>query len=64
LVKYLLLIIEPSFSNNPVITQMYFLQEERREIKIIPSSLIIIIKVTKVLLIKEDPKAALNREHD
>jgi hypothetical protein len=27
-----------------------------------PSSLIIIIKVTKVLLIKEDPKAALNRE--
>jgi hypothetical protein len=24
----------------------------------------IIIKVTKVLLIKEDPKAALNSEHD
>jgi hypothetical protein len=23
-----------------------------------------IIKVTKVLLIKEDPKAGLNREHD
>jgi hypothetical protein len=26
--------------------------------------LFIIIKVTKVLLIEEDPKAALNREHD
>jgi hypothetical protein len=25
--------------------------------------LIIILKVTKVLLIEEDPKAALNREH-
>jgi hypothetical protein len=37
---------------------MYFLQEEIPEIKIIT----IIIIVTKVLLIKEDPKAALNRE--
>jgi hypothetical protein len=37
---------------------MYLLQEEITEIKIIT----IIIKVTKVLLIKEDPKAALNRE--
>jgi hypothetical protein len=26
--------------------------------------LIIILKVTKVLLIEEDPKAAHNREHD
>jgi hypothetical protein len=43
---------------------MYSLQEEIPEIIIIPSSLIIIIKVTKVLLIKEDPKAALNHEHD
>jgi hypothetical protein len=48
---------------NPVITQMYPLQEE------IPESRIIIItinhhhKVSKILLIKEDPKAALNREH-
>jgi hypothetical protein len=41
---------------------MYSLQQEIPEIIIIPSSLIIIIKVTKVLLIKEDPKAALNRE--
>jgi hypothetical protein len=39
---------------------MYFLQEEILEIKIIT----IIIKVTKVLLIKEDPKAALNRDLD
>jgi hypothetical protein len=41
---------------------MYFLQEEIPDIKIITSLLTIIIKVTKVLLIKEDPKAALNRE--
>jgi hypothetical protein len=39
---------------------MYLLQEEILEIKIIT----IIIKVTKVLLTKEDPKAALNRELD
>jgi hypothetical protein len=43
---------------------MYSLQEKIQEIIVIPSSLIIIVKVTKVLLIKEDPKAALNREHD
>jgi hypothetical protein len=43
---------------------MYSLQEEIPHIIIIPSSLIIIMKVTKVLLIKEDPKATLNREHD
>jgi hypothetical protein len=43
---------------------MYSLLEKIPEIIIIPSSLIIIIKVTKFLLIKEDPKAALNREHD
>jgi hypothetical protein len=60
LVNYLLLIVEPNFSNKPVITQMYSLQEEIPEIIIIT----IIIKVSKVLLIKEDPKAALNREHD
>jgi hypothetical protein len=41
---------------------MYSLQEEIPEVIIIPSSLIIIMKVTKVLLIKEDPKAALYRE--
>jgi hypothetical protein len=43
---------------------MFSLQEEIPEIIIIPSSLIIIIKVAKVLLIKEDPKAAFNHEHD
>jgi hypothetical protein len=37
---------------------MYLLLEEIPKIKIIT----IIIKVTKVFLIKEDPKAALNRE--
>jgi hypothetical protein len=49
---------------NPVITQKYSLQDE------IPETIVIIItinhhhKVSKVILIKEDPKAALNREHD
>jgi hypothetical protein len=56
--------VEPSFSINPVITQKHSLQEEIPQIIFIPSSLIIIIKVTKVLLIKEDPKATLNCEHD
>jgi hypothetical protein len=41
---------------------MYLLQEEIPEVKIISSLLNIIIKVTKVLLIKEDPKATLNCE--
>jgi hypothetical protein len=49
---------------SPVITQIYSLQDEIPEIIIIPSTLTIIIKVTKVILIKEDPKVALNREHD
>jgi hypothetical protein len=44
--------------------RQYSLQEEITKIIIIPSSLIIIVKITKVLLIKEDLKAALNREHD
>jgi hypothetical protein len=43
---------------------MYSLQEEIPEIIIIPSLLNITIKVTKVLLINEDPKAILNRELD
>jgi hypothetical protein len=43
---------------------MYSLQEEIPEIIIIPSLLTITIKVTKVLLINEDPKAILNRELD
>jgi hypothetical protein len=43
---------------------MYLLQEEIPEVRIISSLLTIIIKVTKVLLINEDPKAALNRELD
>jgi hypothetical protein len=39
---------------------MYSLQEEIPQIIIIT----IIIKVSKVLLIKEDPKASLNHEYD
>jgi hypothetical protein len=46
----------------PVISQKYSLKEEILEIRIISSLLTIIIKVTRILLIKEDPKAALNRE--
>jgi hypothetical protein len=34
LVKYLLLLVEPNFSSNPIITQMYLLQEEIPRIKI------------------------------
>jgi hypothetical protein len=62
LVKYLLLLVEPSFSNKAIITLMYLLQEEIPEIIIIPSLLTIIIKLIKVLIIKEDPMAALDRE--
>jgi hypothetical protein len=47
---------------NPVITQKYSLKEEIPEIGFITPLLTIIIKVTKVHLIKEDPKATLNRE--
>jgi predicted class III extradiol MEMO1 family dioxygenase len=48
---------------NPVITQNYSLQEK------IPETTVIIItsnhhhKISKVILIKEDSKATLNREH-
>jgi hypothetical protein len=63
LVKYLLLLVEPSFSNKP----SYYPKVPPRKRKyqrsdFISSSLTILIKVSKVLLIKEDPKAALNRE--
>jgi hypothetical protein len=63
LVKYLLLLVEPTFSNKPsyypkVLPQMRKYQRS----DFIASLLIIIIKVSKVFLIKEDPKATLNRE--
>jgi hypothetical protein len=41
---------------------MYFLQDEIPEIKIITIIIYHHHKVTKVLLVKEDPKAALNCE--
>jgi hypothetical protein len=53
LVKYLSLIVSQVLVINPVITQEYSLQEE------IPKTVVSI-----VILIEEDPKAALNREHD
>jgi hypothetical protein len=64
LVKYLLLVVSQVLVINPVITQKYSLQEE-----ILETIVIFIIgnhhhKVSRVILIKEDPKAALNREHD
>jgi hypothetical protein len=62
LVKYLLLLVEPSFINKPSYFPKVLLKEEIPEIRFITSLLTIIIKVTKVLLIKEDPKAALNGE--
>jgi hypothetical protein len=43
---------------------MYSLQEEIPDIRIITNILNYHHKVIKVLLIKEDPKAALNRELD
>jgi hypothetical protein len=60
LARYLLLVISQVLVINPVITQKYSFQEEIPEIRVIT----IIIKVSKVLLIKEYPKTALNREHD
>jgi hypothetical protein len=63
-VNYLLLLVEPSFSNNSVITQKYSLKRRNIRDQIITSLLTIIIKVSKVLLIKEDPKADLNPELD
>jgi ribosomal protein L21 len=63
LVKYLLLVVSQVLVIKLVITQKYSLQEE------IPETIVITItinhhhKVSKVILIKEDPKAALNREH-
>ena len=47
---------------NPVITQKYSLQEEIPYVIIIINTVNHHHKVSKVLLIKEDPKAALNRE--
>jgi hypothetical protein len=43
---------------NPVITQKYSLKRGNTRDQIY----IIIVKISKVLLIKEDPKADLNRE--
>jgi hypothetical protein len=65
LVKYLLLLVEPTFSNKP----SYYpgVPPQKRKYQrsdFITSLLTIIIKVSKVLLIKEDPKVALNRELD
>jgi hypothetical protein len=62
LVKYLLLLVEPSFSNKP----SYFpeVPPQKRKYQrsdFITSLLTIIIKVSKVL-VKEKPKATLNHE--
>jgi hypothetical protein len=63
LVKYLLLLVEPSFSNKPSYYPEVPPQKRKyQRSDFITSLLTIIIRVSKVLLIKEDPKAALNRE--
>jgi hypothetical protein len=61
--KIFIILVEPSFSNKP----SYYpeIPPQKRKYQrsdFITSLLTIIIKVSKVLLIKEDPKAALNRE--
>jgi hypothetical protein len=62
-VKYLLLLVEPSFSNKPSYYLVVLPQKRKyQRLDFITSLLIIIIKISKVLLIKEDPKAALNYE--
>jgi hypothetical protein len=64
LVKYLLLLVELTFSNKPSYYPKVLPQTRKyQRSDFIASLLIIIIKVSKVL-IKEDPKAALNRELD
>jgi hypothetical protein len=56
---------EPSFSNNPkLLPKWYSLQEKIPETIIIFIIISIIIKVSRVSLIKGAPKAAHNREHD
>jgi hypothetical protein len=64
LVNYLFLIVSQVLVINLVITQKYSLQEEILEIRVITININHHHKVSRVLLIKEDPKAALNREHD
>jgi hypothetical protein len=63
LVKHLLLLVEPTFSNEPSYYSKVLPQTRKyQRSDSITSLLIIIITVSKVLLIKEDPKTALNRE--
>ena len=63
LVKYLLLLVEPTFSNKPSYYPKVLPQTRKyQRSDFITSLLITNIIVSKVLLIKQDPKAALNRE--
>jgi hypothetical protein len=63
LVKYLLILVEPIFSNKPSYYPEVPPQKRKyQRSDFITSLLIINIKESRVLLIKEDPKAALNRE--
>jgi hypothetical protein len=54
---------KPCFSNKPSYYPKVLLQEEITEIIIIIITINHHHKVSKVLLIKEDPKAAPNHEH-
>jgi hypothetical protein len=55
---------KPSFSNNPkLLPKWHSLQEEIPKTITISSTLIIIIKVSRVNLIKGAPKAAHNYEY-
>jgi hypothetical protein len=55
---------KPSLVINLVIIHMYSLQEQIPEIIVITININHHHRVSKVLLIKEDPMAALNLEHD
>jgi hypothetical protein len=60
----LLLYVEPNFRNKPSYYPGVFLQEEIPEIKIVTIIANHHHKSNQYSSIKEDPKAALNREHD
>jgi hypothetical protein len=55
---------KPSLVINLVIIHMYSLQEQIPEIIVITININHHHRVSKVLLIKEDPMATLNLEHD
>ena len=62
LVKYLLLLVKPSFSNKPSYYPEVPPQKRKYQRSDFIISLLIINIIVSKVLINEDPKAALNRE--